>query len=292
MFLEKRMNRNIVPDYLLKGKNVIKFLVFVAFFSLMFVNIFTPFGKKSWMMDLDKTTGLLYTSIIVLSGSAILAISRWIMWLVSRKHSLTYIQFISWMAGEILLIAVGYTIFGICILKDQRPFIDILPRSFCIILLIVFIPYILSYLYFALREKDMAINDLLDRYNFGHGAHPLAVNDTSAINFTDEKGTLRLSVRADHLYYIESADNYLNIYYLNKEKPMRFMLRNSLKNMEVMLADQNMVRCHRSYIVNIRKVKIIRKEKEGLFLDLDQDGIPDIPVSKTYAEKIVELFSN
>lgn len=286
------MNTNTIPEYLLKGKNVIKFILFVAFFSLMFINIFTPFGKKSWMMDIDKTTGLLYTSIIVLSGAAILALSRWAIWLVSRKHTITYVRFIVWMASEILLIAIGYTIFGICILKDQRPFIDILPRSFCIIVLIVFIPYTLSYLYFALKEKDITINNLLDHYNFGHGVQPLAVNDATAINFTDEKGTLRLSVRADHLFYIESADNYLNIYYLNKEKPMRFMLRNSLKNMEVMLANQNMVRCHRSYIVNIRKVKIIRKEKEGLFLDLDQDGIPDIPVSKTYAETIVALFSN
>ena len=70
------------------------------------------------------------------------------------------------------------------------------------------------------------------------------------------------------------------------------MLRNTLKNMEPMLEEHYMVRCHRSYIVNICKVKILRKEKEGLFLELDQEGIPDIPVSKTYAERIIQIFSN
>jgi len=51
-----------------------------------------------------------------------------------------------------------------------------------------------------------------------------------------------------------------------------------------------LVRCHRSYVVNINKVKVLRKDKEGLFLDLDYLDLPDLPISKTYSEQVVKLF--
>ena len=288
------MNKDTIPEYLIKGRNVVQFLIFVAIFSLLFVNIYTPFGKTSWvgLID-DKNTRLLYSSIIVLFSTVILAISRWIMYIVGHRYPLSYTKFFVWMAGELVLIAACYSTFGKFVMHDSRQFLDIWPRSTGIMLLIISIPYVISYLYFSLQDKRNIINHLLNKNN-NLVTESLSEQDTepNAINFMDEKGTLRLSVRPDRLFYIESADNYLNIYYLNKDKPVRFMLRNTLKNMEPMLEEHYMVRCHRSYIVNICKVKILRKEKEGLFLELDQEGIPDIPVSKTYAERIIQIFSN
>jgi hypothetical protein len=35
---------------------------------------------------------------------------------------------------------------------------------------------------------------------------------------------------------------------------------------------------------------VLRREKDGLFIDLGVEEINDIPVSKTYADKIMELF--
>ena len=55
--------------------------------------------------------------------------------------------------------------------------------------------------------------------------------------------------------------------------------------------DSPLVRCHRSYIVNLDKVKVLRKTKEGIFLELDTDNTSDIPVSKTYYERVMNKFS-
>ena len=71
------------------------------------------------------------------------------------------------------------------------------------------------------------------------------------------KKDLRLLVKLGNLFYIESADNYVNIYYLNKSKVSRFILRNSLKNIEESLTEFGLIRCHRSFIVNIEKVKVL-----------------------------------
>jgi len=111
------------------------------------------------------------------------------------------------------------------------------------------------------------------------------------IHFHDDKGTLRLSIKFHNLYYIESSDNYVNIYYENKGRITRFLLRKSMKSIEEHYAEYPLVRSHRSFIVNANKVKVLRKDKEGLFLDLDYLDLPNLPVSKTYFEQVLKLFN-
>ena len=64
-----------------------------------------------------------------------------------------------------------------------------------------------------------------------------------------------------------------------------------MKIIEESYPESGLIRCHRSYIINFKKVKILRKEKDGLFLELDSDEIADIPVSKTYVDEMIKLFS-
>ncbi len=47
----------------------------------------------------------------------------------------------------------------------------------------------------------------------------------------------------------------------------------------------------RSYIVNLDMVKVLRKTKDGIFLEMDALNTPDIPVSKTYYERVMDKFS-
>jgi len=38
-------------------------------------------------------------------------------------------------------------------------------------------------------------------------------------------------------------------------------------------------------------LKRCRSQEDGVFLVLDIEGLPDIPVSKSYTEKITQIFS-
>ena len=40
------------------------------------------------------------------------------------------------------------------------------------------------------------------------------------------------------------------------------------------------------------RVKVLRKEKDGYELDLDNDAIPPITITKTYAENVLSRFKN
>jgi hypothetical protein len=44
-------------------------------------------------------------------------------------------------------------------------------------------------------------------------------------------------------------------------------------------------------MVNFEKVKVVRKDKDGLKLEFDNPSVTDIPVSKTYVNSVMHTFS-
>ena len=111
------------------------------------------------------------------------------------------------------------------------------------------------------------------------------------ISFYDERGELQLSVAKDNLLYVESADNYIYIWYMKGNLPKKLMLRNTLKRTTELLTDTNVMRCHRGYMVNMEQVKVLRREKDNFYLELGIEGVKDIPVSKTYGDAVLKWLS-
>lgn len=275
-----------IPTYFTAKKNTIQFLVFTAFFSFIFINIYRPFGADTWQ-KINNTQFFLSSGVIVLSGIFVLTISRIIMFQTRKKYPLTYIYYFLWLIIEILIISLIYSFLTKFALNEDRDFIIILSNTILYTTLILFLPYTVSWLYFALRDAQKVLNEITNEDAFVD----FSTDKNDIINFTDEKGNLKLSIKQENLFFIESSDNYVEIFYLNKGKLSRFVIRTTLKAIEDTFSNNSLVRCHRSYIVNIKKVKVLRKDKDGIFLELERDDIQDLPVSKTYSEKITKLFS-
>ncbi|MBQ7191716.1 MAG: LytTR family transcriptional regulator [Paludibacteraceae bacterium] len=110
-------------------------------------------------------------------------------------------------------------------------------------------------------------------------------------HFYDEKGDLRLVVDAANLYYLESADNYVMIHYMHLGKMEKMMIRNTLKNIEWRFRGKGLVRCHRSYLVNIRNVQLFRRSEGEILLDFGNEKIQPIPAGKSYQENVLAHFS-
>ena len=108
--------------------------------------------------------------------------------------------------------------------------------------------------------------------------------------FKDDKGVVCFSVQMDALFYIESDTNYITIFYSNQGKIEKYLMRSSLKMVLEENLNANLVRCHRSYIVNFDKVKLYKKDKEGGVIELLNDSLPVIPVSKSYIENVLFKF--
>jgi hypothetical protein len=289
--------QRLIPSFLTSKKNLILLLFFVFFFSILFLNIYKPFDDEFFSLfwkkgGLTDTRRFITTLFIVLAGIGILSISRLVMYLLKNSIKTTYLVYSLWIFVEILIMSVLYAFTVKIGLKDPRDFFDIAPRAMFYITLILFLPYLISWLYLALQDKKLHLARMIQMSKYIDEENYFAIQPDkfNLIHFNDDKGTLRLSIKFNNLYYIESCDNYVNIYYENKGKIARFLLRRSLKSIEESYVEYPLIRCHRSYILNTNKVKALRKDKEGLFLDLDYLNLPDLPVSKTYSEQVIKLF--
>jgi len=273
-----------IPAYLTAKHNIVQLILFTAVFALFFINVYEPFGVNVWF-SITRWQLLFYSSLIKLTGVLIVVLSRIIMYYRSRRKSLNYWQYLLWVLAEVIFMSLFYSLYIKLILHDQRFFPDLIKLSIQNTALLLLLPYSVSWLYFSWKEKNLEIAEM---------AHGITTQDTSKlmIPFNDEKGVLRFSVKMENLLYLEASDNYVSIFYLNKEKVTRFLLRNTLKNLEEDLKGTELVRCHRSFIVNYEKVKVIRREKVGVRLELDLPSAIDLPVTKTYMENVMKAFSH
>ncbi len=94
-----------------------------------------------------------------------------------------------------------------------------------------------------------------------------------------------LELPADQLLYIESADNYAIVYFLQGRQTARKALRSSLKRLETQLSGSPLVRCHRAFIANLDKVVSVSGNAQGYRLRL-QGVDREIPVSRQYGRRI------
>ena len=334
-----------IPDYYVTKDNITFFLIFVFAYSLLFVNIFTPF-HGAWYNIQHYTRAQLFTDtlIIVTGGSIVMMISRVIMHYVHKKKPINYLQYWSWQVVEVFCLAILYTLIVQLVTKDTRDFSEIFARAVIYVPTILIIPVIISLLYFSTREKDEKISvleaqqsdsttsnntnvdidnqiikenniqekdfsfpddfssdDMVLDNHLTEASVPPSVPEkpetpventlsSKIINFFDDKEELQLSLRLDHIYYIESAENYVNIYYKNKENIERFTLRSSLKKQQDKLEKYGFIRCHRSYLVNFANILLLRKDKDGPYLDFGESGLKQIPISKTYLDAVTAYF--
>jgi hypothetical protein len=334
-----------IPDYYVTKDNITFFLIFVFAYSLLFVNIFTPF-HGAWYNIQHYTRAQLFTDtlIIVTGGSIVLMISRMIMHYVHKKKPINYLQYWTWQVVEVFCLAILYTLIVQLVTKDTREFSEIFARAVVYVPTILIIPIIISLLYFSTREKDEKISvleaqqsdsaasnntnvdidnqiikenniqekdfsfpddfsedDMVLDNHLTEAFNPLPVSEkletptentlsSKIINFFDDKEELQLSLRLDHIYYIESAENYVHIYYKNKENIERFTLRSSLKKQQEKLEKYGFIRCHRSYLVNFANILLLRKDKDGPYLDFGESGLKQIPISKTYLDAVTAYF--
>lgn len=272
-----------IPSYLIDKRNIVRLILLTALFALVFINIYAPFGVATWY-NVTKLELFAYSSLVILTGVLVVVISRIIMYLSSKRLTIHIWQYLIWVMAEVFFMAMFYTLFEKLILDDKRFVVDIFEASAKNTALVLLLPYSILWLYFSWIEKKQQLIKLTEQ--------PEKVDiSKNMIPFHDEKGELRFSLKLENFIYLESADNYVNIYYLDKGKTVRFTLRNTIKRLEESLARTSIIRCHRSYMVNFDKVKILRKDKDELCLELDVPSTIALPVSKTYIESVMETFT-
>lgn len=109
-----------------------------------------------------------------------------------------------------------------------------------------------------------------------------------SITISSENKGEELTLETENILYISSADNYIEVHFLNKGFVHKQVLRNTLKQVEeeVRIYAQ-LMRCHRGYIVNINRISKISGNAQGYKLHFFETDVL-IPVSRNLSQTLKE----
>ena len=293
---EFKMSLNTkLPGYLLGKYQLIGTVTFSVLFAIVFLNLYIPFSNTAWF-GLGNSVTFILTLIFIAISMLTLIVSRMLMYQSKKHMEMSYLMYMIWCMAEILIISGFYTWITINIPNHtEEAIMTTYCRSTLYCTIALGIPFIISGMYFAIIDK----NNTIRLMNFGgvvteeSDQQEEVRESVHKITLFDNSGTLKLSISPENLYYIESDDNYIKVWYTDKKGALKqYMLRCRLKTVEESFRGSGLIRCNRKYIVNIKKVNTLRKESEGYVLDLENEAIPTIPVTKTYTDTILSYFTD
>lgn len=130
---------------------------------------------------------------------------------------------------------------------------------------------------FRIKETAPVIDHLAD------AAPKASTRWTIKLNKSDAR-----NINVESLIYVESRKNYLT-FYLENDKS--FQIRFTLKQLEESFSDFDyLIRCHRSFLVNMKKIDQVIPSNNGYSITFD--GQRDlVPVSKTYISRLKKWAS-
>ena len=266
-----------LPNYFFRWPATVMSMVLPPVFFLVFTVVYNPFG----LIDrLDMGRGLFTLNVSIIFAIMLVLDSglRLAFRLFEKSTKFSWPKYIAWCIGEIVLGAIFATLYVTLISRGDYPFfhtlfILCLPEIF----LILIFPYIILTLGFALAAAEETEEDR-------------AAGDDSLIRFYDVYHKPKLVIAAKAILYIKAEENYIGIWYSENGRPVKYSLRAPMNSIEETCSRHGLVRCQRSYFVNPEHVTILRKQQGWIFADLDMDGVPSIPVSKRYYEKLANLL--
>ena len=290
--------RKKAPRFLLESRTLAGSVVAIVLFSIIFMLIYGPYSSTSWltlMVDQSQETGwvnrfysVMASVLFYLVAIAFLGLSKVVLYYVGKKVQLYNGHLVSWIGGEVVLISLIYTVFTVLLnLADPNLFLPIWGRAVLVLSFIIVVPYIICLQHATNRHQSQ----LLDRLGMNMVNDKVEGADSKLINLVDSTGKLKMSINVDSLYYVESQDNYVKIYYDSDGKLCNYMLRSTTKSIEAKFGEW-LVRCHRGYLVNKNKIRIFRNDRDGMYICLMHDNIRQIPVSKSYASNIQRAIAS
>ena len=111
------------------------------------------------------------------------------------------------------------------------------------------------------------------------------IGDDKLSSITIKEKGRNISININDIYFLESHGNYLKIYLGNRN----FLLRQTLQALEAQLNDQQFVRIHRSFIVNLNFVKHIKYKGNNQYL-FQMKNDQDLLSSRGFKSEIEQLL--
>ena len=190
---------------------------------------------------------------------------------------INYTLYALWSFAEVTFASYFAALYLWLVLQKSIGYFNILSVSFKYLIMTLVIPYIILTLSFVIYELTRKSSE--------------KENETQRVRFYDDKHNLKIVLLSSSILYISAEINYVNIFYLDNDKVRNYILRSSMKSLEELCQDNGLLRCHRSYYVNPKHIKVLRKDKDGVVCaELDAKDVMNIPVTKRYYDRLSDML--
>ncbi|WP_020596166.1 LytR/AlgR family response regulator transcription factor [Spirosoma panaciterrae] len=259
--------------------------LFFAFFLSLFLLVFRPFGLEVYSYE---------ESYVMIGYGAITLLTTVLNDYLGYQHFPAFFRETNWTVGKQLawsgwqLICLGLTCFVYAALIKAFPWTLL---GFLKVQLYVLLCAIVPISLFTLLRQ----NYMLKRNS--REANQLEVdlsqqvpqpNETveQAICFTGENRNEKLEMLPSQLICISAQDNYVEFVFLQAGHTKRALLRNTLSKIDEQLnGHSQFFRCHRSYLINLEKIRMVKGNAQGYVLKMEEFE-PLIPVSRARGQAL------
>lgn len=137
------------------------------------------------------------------------------------------------------------------------------------------------FFYFQYRS----LQDRFEHYELR--SPPSYATEERLLTFKGAGSKDQITLSATCFLYGQAQDNYVELYYLEHEQEKKFVMRATLKQLTDSTDHPAITRCHRSYMVNLTKVKTVKGTKQDTTLYLAPNDTA-VPVSRSYLKDTLE----
>ncbi|RPD42054.1 LytR/AlgR family response regulator transcription factor [Chitinophaga barathri] len=264
--------------------NRVFLILFCGVFSFLFMYIFSPFNMNQWYEGGPQSVAGVFCA-FSLSGIIGMSVSQFGLIRLKGKKPLTHLQFLGWFIGEVMLVALIVNVVNVSMHDyleySWLEYTDTLKYGFGVMAL----PYSMALLWFQSRAAAGRLKNLAQ----APAAAPIAAPEELFIR--DEYDKLAMTLHPSNLLLLKAEDNYVHVYYRNGNAVKKELIRSSLKKLEPQLSGHGFTRAHRSYMVNLSKVLLFKKNTKGHFLLMDGLDEVTVPVSTSYLPEFLQRFT-
>lgn len=268
----------------------------IGLFVGLFLLTFQPFGLNIWETD-SKPLKIMGFGVVTFVITAF----NFIIWprlfpTLFAEESWTVGRKILFVTTDILLIALANRFYLELLMgpgeNSGLSWSGMILVTFLLSLFPVTGLVVLDYIT-QLKKYSRAAAELSVHAPAPDSAHKVQTSANESSSLPDSLLTLiadnekdRLTLPTDELLFIESSDNYCTVVYLKNGQQIKPLLRSSLSRLEKQIAQPHVVRCHRSYVVNLNRVERVTGNAQGYKLHLT-GGQLQVPVARQYNETLI-----
>jgi len=99
-----------------------------------------------------------------------------------------------------------------------------------------------------------------------------------------------ITTNSKDFLFIEAEKNYITIVDNKCGKICKSLLRLSLIKAQEQITNDNIIRCHRSYLININTVCKVIGNSQGLKI-VFSDELQPVPVSRSYKKEVIKKIN-